>query len=254
MGNESEKIECMKHAGRINRQAIEYGFKIVEPGMTLLELDSELEKFILNAGAEPAFKGYLNYPNTACLSVNDVVIHGLPNEYKIQDGDYLTIDIGTKYGGWNVDAASTDIIGDGDSLLLESTLDILLAELEVIKDGVSIYDIIVAAEKRAAKHRVNVFADFCGHKIGRSVHEEPVIPNSIDSSKNSLGQKLLIRKYSGITFRTGDTLCLEPVATFGGTLTSVDSDGWTIRTRDGSRCAHFEHCILVEQEGYTLLS
>lgn len=255
------KLDAMRFAGTVNKSAISWGSHHAKPGVTLKELDAIIEDYIVKTGCKPAFKGYRNYPATACLSVNDVAVHGIPNEYKLRDGDLLTIDVGAICDGWYVDSARSFLIGTSKSSRSESRLKlieaaemILEAELSVLSSGCTYMQLIDAADKKSSVLGVNIMPQWQGHHIGNTVHIEPSIPNTLPTTVGSTKLALLQRQYRNMTFKAGDTICLEPVVTFGTVETTIDPDGWTIRSRDGSDVAHTERCLLVTEQGYELLS
>lgn len=258
-------------------EAIEAGFKAAKPGVTLIEVDKAVEDYILSHGCKPVFKGYNGYPATSCLSPNDVVVHGIPTSYALKDGDILTVDVGSEYDGWKVDSARTKLIRDYDTWFLSQDSEaerfanrlifaseqILEAELSVIKNGCSSLDILKAAESASTQNfgsvanpstRLNIYPQWGGHSIGRELHMPPFIPNCIDRSLSQIKQWQLEREYEKYRFSTGQVICLEPVVTFGETVTILDEDGWTVRSKDGSLVAHTEHCLLVTETGYEILS
>lgn len=252
------KIDAMRFAGTVNKNAIEWGKHHAKPGVTLKELDTIIEDYILKTGCKPAFKGYRNYPATTCLSVNDVAVHGIPNDYKLKDGDLLTIDVGSICDGWYVDSARSLIVGklrDESRLkLIEAAELILAAEISVLSDGCTYMQLIDAANRQSLELGVTIMPQWQGHHIGNTVHIEPSIPNTLPTHIGGTKLALLQRQYRNMTFKTGDTICLEPVVTFGTQETTIDPDGWTIRSRDGSDVAHTERCLLVTEHGHELLS
>lgn len=252
-------VEIMREAGRINREAIEYGVKNALPGTTLAQLSDKIEAFIRKNGGTPAFKGYHGFPAAACLSLNDACVHGIPNGRGLVEGDILSIDVGTIVSGWYADAATTIIVGDDyedhQVELIYGTRNILRAQMSVVKEGASLWDILVAGEEQAFKYSLHMIPDLGGHYIGQQLHVEPFIQNALDESPgNQLKNDLLRRKLQGHLLKENDTICLEPVATLGKTDIIVDADKWTCRTVDGSLTAHFEHMLLVTKDGYEILS
>jgi methionyl aminopeptidase len=253
----------MFHAGQVNRKAIDYGFELCRPGTTLRQIDREIERFILKNNCRPAFKNYKpagaasSYPATACISPNDVVVHGIPGDYVVQDGDLITIDVGTEYNGVFSDAAESKIIGtvsaDKDKLVRASN-DILAAELSVLCDGCSLLEVIEAAEFAAKEHGVYIMPDWCGHYIGEQVHMLPTLPNTIDKRVTRLLQQIQINTFKRTKFREGDTICLEPVVSLKPTDTILEEDQWTVRTFDGSPAAHAEKNILILKNGFEIIS
>lgn len=261
----ADKLTCMRLAGKVNRDAINYGFQKAVPGKTLIEIDHEIENFIIQSNCKPAFKGYRGFRHASCLSVNDNIIHGVPNNYILKIGDILTIDVGVDRDGWKVDAADTQIIQDANTdlslvdfhiqrELIMAINDILESELNVLKHNCSLMDIVNAAESTAKKWHIKIYNQFGGHAIGTSIHEEPFIPNIINKNASQLKQNIEKYKYQNYKLQTGQTICLEPVGTFGITDFFIDIDGWTVKSKDGSLSAHVEKCVLILENGHEILS
>ncbi|MBI5787183.1 MAG: type I methionyl aminopeptidase [Candidatus Niyogibacteria bacterium] len=246
----SEKeIEILKEGGRMLARVLDLLAKNVEPGLKTIELDRLAEAEIKKSGGEPSFKGYHSkgdppYPATLCVSINDEVVHGIPGERVINDGDVVSLDLGVKYGGFFTDSALTVIAGkeDGESKKLISvcrrSLDAAIAECRV---GASLGDIGHAVESFVSGKGFRVFRELVGHGVGRGVHEDPQIPNW---GKPGVGLKL----------KEGMVLAIEPMITKGRAQIKLAPDRWTWKTRDGSPAAHFEHTILVKQTGAEILT
>lgn len=272
-----ERLDATRYAGKVNQLAIEHGHSIAKPGVTLLEIDAAIEKYIVDHKCSPVFKGYKGYPASSCLSPNDVVVHGIPNGYALKYGDLLTIDVGSEYHGWMVDSARTFVIKDADTQLTDPekydvkwqerliyAADVILdAELSVIKNGCSLLNILKAAESAAQQsfvpkslgHKsINICFQWGGHQIGRQLHIDPFIPNAIDPALSSIKRWQLEREYDKYKLTAGQVICLEPVVTFGSTDIILDDDGWTVRSKDGSLVAHTERCLLVTETGHEILS
>lgn len=258
----------MRYAGKVNLAAIEWGFHHAQPGVTLAEIDVVMEKYIRDAGCRPAFKNYqptgypLPFPASVCISPNDVVVHGIPGDYVLQAGDLLTIDVGTEYQGWYVDAARTRLV-PGKALLdkitrgnklIHATTEILEAQLSVVKDQCDFLSMVRAAEAEAMRQGVTIMPQWGGHGIADKVHLEPFIPSAIDRTKSKIKQQIEERQYARQKLTEGQTICIEPVVTFGKSDIIVDDDKWTIRQADGHLTAHTERCLLVTKDGYELLS
>lgn len=263
-----DKLEAMRHAGKINQYAIEYGFQVAKPGKTLKDVDEAVEWYVMYGGRDrsckPAFKNYqpngaaYPFPATSCISPNDVVVHGIPGDYVIQPGDLITIDVGSEYHGWFVDSARSKIIAGKENpagqYLVDATEKILEAQLSVIKDGCSLMEIVIAAESEAARLNVTILPQFGGHQIGEKVHMDPFIPNAIDRNISRIRQQLDINRYSNTRLQDGQTICIEPVVTYGSIDIIVDEDKWTVRKEDKALTAHTERCILVTKNGCEILS
>ena len=269
----SDKLSSMRYAGRVNLAAINWGFHHAKPGKTLAEVDAVIEDYIRKAGCVPAFKNYqpegypLPFPATACISPNDVVVHGIPGDYVLENGDLLTIDVGTQHEGWFVDAARSRVIRSESRMtrrqldrcflaqkLVDATEAILEAQLSVIKNDCDFLTIVRAAEEEAAARGVTIMHQWGGHGIADRIHMDPFIPNALDRTKPLLTQNLEKRRLSQQKLTTGQTICVEPVTTFGSPDIIIDDDQWTIRQTEGKLAAHSERCLLVTEDGYELLS
>ena len=221
-----------------------------------------MEQHIRDAGCVPAFKNYrpegypLPFPSTVCISPNEVVVHGVPANYVLQDGDLLTIDVGTEYKGYFTDSARSRVIGSNERAqkLVDATESILMAQLSVVKNNCDFLLMVRAAEQEAHNWGVHILPQFGGHGIREQIHMDPFIPSTIDRSKNKLTQRIQERQLERQKLTAGQTICVEPVVTFGDSRIIVDEDQWTVRKADGELTAHSERCLLVTEEGYELLS
>lgn len=269
----SDRIECMRHAGRVNQEAIEHGFGIALPGKTLREINDAVEAFILENGCQPAFKNYqpagaqVPFPATACISPNAVVVHGIPGDYVLEPADLLTIDVGSEYNGWYVDSARSRVVpcplaatwnqiqqSKNAQYLIDATDAILNAQLAVICDGCTFLQLVDVSEKVAKEYGITIMSQWGGHQIGNRVHLEPFIPTGIDRTQSHLKQSLDAKKYARQILVEGQTICIEPVTTYGSNDIILDGDLWTVRKKDGLLAAHTERCLLVTKNGYELLS
>lgn len=258
----------MRHAGRVNLEAIEHGFSIAAPGTTLRQINDAIEAFVLAKGCKPAFKNYQPpgakspFPAAVCLSPNDVVVHGVPNDYVLRHGDLLTIDMGTEYNGWFADSARSRVIYSPASIsrhekaehLIQATEAILDAQLSVIRDGCTFIQLIEVSEKIAGEYGVTIMAQWGGHQIGNRVHLEPFIPTGIDRRQSRLKQSLDAKKYARQVLTEGQTICVEPVVTYGTSDVIIDGDQWTVRKSNGLLAAHTERTILVLKNGFEILA
>lgn len=238
------KIESMRRAGRILAIALEEASRVAKVGMTGKELDAHIAKVIADNGGEPAFLGFQDYPAVSCISVNDVLVHGLPDERPFQSGDVIGIDVGVRIDGWNTDAATTIVLPETDSenlKLVETAWKALDAGIALVRPGVHLGDIQHAMQEVIEASGYGNITSLTGHGIGQELHEDPSIPTE---GKPGTGPVL----------EEGMTFCLEPMITRGGDKVATDSDGWSIRTADGSISAHVEHTILVTQSGAEILS
>lgn len=240
----SEEIELMKQAGHLNYLTREYLKTIIAPGITTKEIDDAAGKFITSHGGIPSSKGYEGYPGNICVSVNEEVVHGIGSDRVLKNGDIVTIDIVVGLNGYQADAAETIAVGDINkekSYLLKHTEAALYAGLKEVKNGVKLGNVSARIEDYAKKHHLGVVRELVGHGIGKSMHEEPDVPN--------------YGKYNtGITLKTGMTIAVEPMLTAGKRYVRVLSDDWTIVTEDKSPSAHFEHTIVVTDDGYEILT
>lgn len=267
----SDRLESMRYAGRINQQAIEHGFSIALPGVTLRTVNDAVEQFILENECKSAFKNYqpegaqTPFPATACISPNAVVVHGIPGDYVLEPADLLTIDVGAEYNGWYVDSARSRVVPlpttwnqiqqtKTAQYLIDATEAILNAQLDVIRDGCTFIQLVEVSEKTAIEYGITIMAQWGGHQIGNKVHLEPFIPVGIDRRQSRLKQSLDAKKYARQALREGQTICIEPVTTYGSSDITLDGDLWTVRKSDGLLAAHTERCLLVTKNGYELLS
>ncbi len=239
------EIALMKEAGHINYLTHEELKKHLKVGVRLDALDKIAHDFILSHDAYPSCLGYEGYPKSICISLNDEVVHGIPDARKLRNGDIVSIDFTVRYKGYESDAARTYIIGkvskEIEDLVLNTRL-ALNAGLSKVKSGAKIGDVSHAIEVFAHEHGLSVVEDLVGHGIGSEMHEEPDVPN--------YGPE-----HTGITLKKGMTLAIEPMLTLGDKeVCLTDKDDWVIVTEDGSPSAHFEHTILVTEDGYELLT
>ncbi|HSB32309.1 MAG TPA: type I methionyl aminopeptidase [Candidatus Sulfobium mesophilum] len=238
------EIEKMSMSGRIVAQVIDSLKKMVAIGVTTKEIEDFADERIRVLGGIPAFKGYRGYPSSVCISVNEQVVHGIPSDRKLKDGDIVSIDIGVFLDGFYGDAAVTISIGtiDKESAdLIRVTEESLYLGIENAVEGKRLYDISSAIQKHVEENGFSVVRLFVGHGIGRELHEEPQIPNY-----GVPGQ--------GPRLKRGMTLAIEPMVNAGGHEVIVLEDGWTAVTKDGKRSAHFEHTVLVTQDKPRILT
>jgi methionyl aminopeptidase len=237
------EIELMDQANRIVHQVLEAVGNRIAPGVTPRELDRLAAQVIRNAGGVPAFLNYRGYPATLCISVNDVIVHGIPNDVPLVDGDIVGIDCGVLYKGYYGDAARTFAVGRIDEeaqRLLQVTEEALNLAVQQVKPGGRLSDIGHAVQRHAESHGYSVVREFSGHGIGTSLHEDPQVPNFGNPGR---GPKL----------RPGLVLAIEPMVNAGSSGVRVDADGWTARTEDGSLSAHFEFSVAVTPTGVRIL-
>lgn len=238
------EIELMREAGKMVSMTHQYLKNFIKPGITTKELDRLAEEYIRKMGGVPTCKGYEGFPATLCTSVNDTVVHGIPDNYKLKDGDIITIDMVIGYKGYQGDAAWTYAVGeisDDKKYLMEHTEKALYEGVKQVKPGNRIGDISNAVEEYANKHHLGVVKELCGHGIGREMHEDPEVPN-------------YGTKGTGPKFREGMVICIEPMLNLGTADIYMLDDEWTIKTDDGKPAAHYEHTILVTKDGYEILT
>ena len=217
---------------------------MVAPGVTTADLDGVAERRLVEAGAEPAFKGYHGYPATICASVNDQVVHGIPSQRPLVEGDIVSIDMGAKLDGFYGDSAVTVPVGkvsDDAARLLAVTEASLYKGLEAVKAGARVSDIGAAVQGHVEAHGFSVVREFVGHGIGTKLHEEPQIPNYGPAGR-------------GPRLSEGMVLAIEPMVNVGKPAVKVLGDGWTAVTKDGSLSAHFEHTVVVTGNGCRILT
>ena len=239
-----EEIDALRIAGEITGSTHNYLKPYIKPGITTLELDKLAEDYILSRGATPSFKGYGGFPGTVCASVNNEVVHGIPSDRVLKEGDIITLDIGACYNGYHGDSAWTYAVGsisDDKKYLLEHTEKSLFKGLNAIHDGCHVGHIGYAVSKYAKEHNLGVIRELVGHGVGCDVHEEPDVPN-------------YGARRTGPVLKEGMVIAVEPMLNLGSRKVYMLEDGWTIITADGKPSAHFEHTVLVTKDGYEILT
>ena len=238
------EIELMRHAGMLVSQMHQFIKTYIKEGVTTKELDRLCEKFIRDHDSIPTEKGYEGFPASICASINDEVVHGIPSSRKLKNGDIITIDVVIGYKGYQGDAAWTYAVGDVNEdkkYLMEHTEKALYEGVKMVKPGNRIGDISAAVQKYAESHNLGVVRELCGHGIGRDMHEDPEVPNfGIENT--------------GPRLKPGMVICIEPMLTFGKRDVYLLEDDWTVVTQDESDAAHYEHTILVTEDGYEILT
>lgn len=241
----SDEIVSMRTSGRILAQILELLRPQVVPGVTAKELSAIAAKELKALGAEAPFLGYHGFPDVICISFNDEVVHGIPTDRKVREGDIVSLDFGVKYKGMITDSAISVIAGQPREHrhveLLQATERSMYAGIETLRDGVHTGDIGAAVEAVLKAGKYGIVRDLVGHGVGHQVHEDPNIPN-------------YGRAGSGPALQSGMTIAIEPMATLGGERVYVAADRWTILTQDHSLSAHFEHTILITDDGYEILT
>jgi methionyl aminopeptidase len=240
----AREIETMRRSGKITAKVLTDLMKTARPGMTTRQLDEIAERGIRELGGTPTFKGYHGFPATICASVNDEVVHGIPGDYVLRDGDLLSIDIGTTFEGYVSDSAVTIPVGtisDAAQRLLDVTQECLMIGIAQMQRGNRVGDIGAAVQRHAESHGYGVVRELAGHGVGREMHEEPQVPNYGKAG-------------TGMELRSGLVLAVEPMITQGGRGVEILKDGWTVVTADGKLAAHFEHTIAVTEDGPKILT
>ena len=240
----SVEIQHLRKACQVTAAALKKGGEAVRPGVTTAQLDKIIHNEILALGGKPACLGYGGFPAAACISVNDVVIHGIPGGYTLREGDIVGIDLCAEVDGFIGDTAATFPCGkiDADAQkLLDVTQEALRRGIAAAQAGSRVGDISAAVQSCVEENGFSVIRDYTGHGIGREMHEDPEVPNF---GKAGHGPRLM----------PGMTICIEPMVAAGGWAVRVERDGWTVRMRDGSNAAHFEHTVAITSKGPVILT
>ncbi len=240
----AEQIELLRSSNQLVSRTLAEMAKIIRPGITTLELDRVAEEFIRDHKAVPGFKGYNNYPNTLCTSVNDEVVHGIPSDYTLQEGDIISIDCGVIIEGFYGDSAFTFPVGEINNekrRLLEYTRESLEEGVKQAVAGNRVGDISWAVQNKAESGGYSVVRELVGHGLGKNLHESPEVPNYGNRGR---GPKL----------KKGLVICIEPMINMGGRSVRQMKDGWTVRTADGKPSAHFEYAVAVSKNEADILT
>ena len=243
-GHHEDSIEGIRAAAQVVARALRELGRAVRPGLTTAELDRLAETVIRDCGARPAFKGYRGFPASICPSINEEVVHGMPGERALKDGDIIGVDVGAELNGWYGDAAKTFAVGavsDEASRLMRVTEESLMLGIAQARAGNRVGDISHAVQSYVEENGFSVVRDLVGHGIGREMHEEPAIPNYGPPGK-------------GLRLVVGHVLAIEPMVNAGGHAVITRPDGWTVATKDGLLSAHFEHTVAVGADGPEILS
>jgi methionyl aminopeptidase len=240
----TREIEIMRRSGKITSSVLTELLRAVKPGMTLREVDRMAERGIRERGGVPTFKGYHGFPASICASVNEVVVHGIPGDRVLRDGDLLSIDIGTTFEGYVSDTAATVAIGtvsEEAKRLMRVTQECLMLGIGRMQKGNRLSDIGHAIQQHAESHGYGVVRALVGHGVGKQMHEEPQVPNWGEAGK-------------GIVLKPGLVLAIEPMITEGVYDVETLKDGWTVVTADGKLAAHFEHTVALTDDGPRILT
>ena len=239
-----EEINKLREAGKIVGLCHRYLQQFIKPGISTKELDRLAKKFIESKGCTCSFEGLYGFPGSICISVNNEVVHGIPSRRKLKNGDIVKLDIGACYQGYHGDSAWSYIVGEGserDIKLLKRTEESLMAGLAAIHDGCTTGDIGHAVAKVAHKYNLGIVKELVGHGVGDKVHMEPDVPNYGNEHK-------------GPVLHTGNVIAVEPMLNLGTADIYMLDDDWTICTDDDQNSAHFEHTVLVTEQGYEILT
>lgn len=237
------EIDLMREAGRYHLLTMKEVEKYLKPGVSTKKLDQIIHDFIIKNGCVPSTLGYEGYPASVCISINDEVVHGIPGNRIIKDGDIVSIDLVLSYKGYHADATRTYIIGNVSEevkALVENTKQAFYEGVKVVKEGARIRDISRAIETYAHEHGLSVVEELVGHGIGSNMHEEPDVPNFDDNNMTRL--------------KAGMTLAIEPMLNLGSKEVYLEDDDWTVKTQDGKPSAHYENTVLVTKDGYEILT
>jgi len=238
------EIALIAESNRIVAETLDMLADNIKPGIKTSVLDKLAEEFILSKGARPAFKGYMGFPASLCISIDDEVVHGIPNGQVLKDGQLVSIDCGAEKDGYYGDSARTYAVGQIDSKkqdLINVTKESLMRGINAAKEGNYVSDIGHAVQTYVEAHGYSVVRDLVGHGIGTELHEEPQVPNF---GKPKQGHRL----------QAGMCLAIEPMINTGTKDVYTDRDGWTVKTKDGKASAHFEHTIAITKNGAKILS
>jgi len=240
------EIENMRKSGQILAHILNTLSERTSEGMSTKDIAEIAKSELKTTGGLPTFLGYNGFPDVICISINDEIVHGIPRRNKIiKTGDIVSLDFGVTYNGMITDSAISFIIGSpnsqADAELVKNTKRSLLKGISVLKDGVKVGDISNSVQNVLDNYGYGIVRDLVGHGVGHELHEDPNIPN--------YGQK-----NTGLILKAGMTIAIEPMATLGSQKIVEDEDGWTIRTADGSMSAHFEHTVLITDDGYEILT
>ena len=232
------EIEKLRKANRIVAETLSYLRESVEPGMTLKEIDAMGEDFVRQKGAKPSFKGLYGFPAAVCTSLNEVVIHGVPDDTKVEEGDILGLDIGTELDGWYGDAAITMPVGkisESDEALIACAKDALYYAIDIIRPGLRFKELSLALQEFIEGRGYKPLLNFCGHGIGRKPHEEPEIPNYLEHGSPKSGPKI----------KNGMVFCIEPMICQKNGTPVIAADKWSVTGEDRMRGSHYEHTVAV---------
>jgi len=241
------QLGYMQEAGRIVAKVLEAIGDMLTPGVTTAELNALAEKVIRGDGGVPLFLGYRGFPAASCISINEEVVHGIPGQRRINEGDLVSVDVGVRKKGWCGDAAKTFAVGDvsqQDRRLMDVAAEALSDSIDKVRPGRALAEVCGTIQSVAEKNGFSVVKQYTGHGIGRDMHEEPQIPNFVDTAMLAAGVKLEV----------GMVLAIEPMLNAGASEVETLKDGWTVVTSDRRPSAHFEHTVAVTKDGPRVLT
>ena len=239
-----EEIALMRESCRVVKETLDFVGKNIHAGLTTKDVDDMVYRYIISCGAYPSSLGYCGYPASSCVSVNEVVVHGIPSDRIIEDGDIVSVDITAEKNGYNGDAARTFMVGNVSEekrKLVEVTRECFFKAIEGLKAGTPLYDIGYAVQTHAESHGYGVVRALVGHGIGKEMHEDPSVPNY---GKRGTGMRL----------KAGMTICIEPMINMGTHKVVFHKYGWTVTTMDGKPSAHYENTVLITEDGVEILT
>lgn len=242
----AEQIELMRQSGKVTKELLEYLGREIKEGMTTKQLDKMAYEFIKSYGAQPSFLGYSGYPASTCISIDDMVVHGIPSDdVYIKNGQIVSVDVGSILNGWQSDAARTFMIGENVSeekkKLVKVTEECFFKAIENLRDGTPLGDIGYYVQTHAEANGFSVVRALVGHGIGREMHEDPSVPN-------------FGRKGTGIRLKKGMTIAIEPMINAGVYQVDFMADGWGVRTKDRRPSAHYENTVAITDNGVEILT
>lgn len=239
-----EEINLMREPNRVVRDCLAFVGERIRAGMTTKEVDALVYDFIKASGAEPSCLGYCGYPASACVSVNEVVVHGIPDDRVIKEGDIVSVDLCAYKNGFHGDGARTFCIGEVSEekkKLVRVTEECFRKGIEGLKAGTPLYDIGYRVQRHAEENEFSVIRAYTGHGIGREMHEDPSVPN-------------FGRRGTGVRLQANTVICVEPMIAAGGWRVKILDDGWTAVTQDGKSAAHYENTLVVREGGVEILT
>lgn len=240
----TSELQKMRRAGEITAQALQLGGASLKPGITTGEVDRIIKQFIVSKGAKPSFLGYGGFPKSACISVNEEVIHGIPDKRVIQEGDIVSIDVGAFIGGYHGDSAFTFPVGEispEKAALLAATQEALMEAIAAARPGNRIGDVGHAVQSYVEARGYSVVREYVGHGVGKEMHESPEVPN-------------YGKPGHGVRLAAGMVIAIEPMINMGTAAIRVLGDKWTVVTQDGKPSAHFEHTVAITNDGPVILT